>query len=55
MFDKKDNLFLEILMKHKKPFNDVMNKSLKYEMQLTPDIVRLKTMDIKVKKGKKNY
>jgi hypothetical protein len=54
MFDNIDNQFFEIILLNKHMFNDVMTKSLEYDLDITKDIVELKTPKIKVEhNGKK--
>lgn len=52
-FDKYDELFFDIILFNKTMFEDTMKKSLDYNLDITKEIMELKTTDIKVKhKGK---
>ncbi len=52
-FDKFDELFFDIVLSNTTMFKDTMTKSLEYKLDITKDIVALKTHDINVEyKGK---
>ena len=48
MFDKLDELFFSTILLNKQLFDDMMNKTLDYKLNLTKDIVQLKTPKIEV-------
>lgn len=48
MFDKLDELFFSTILLNKQLFDNTMDKSLEYKLNLTKDIVQLKTSKIEV-------
>lgn len=48
MFDKLDELFFSTILLNKQLFDNMMDKTLEYKLNLTKDIVQLKTSNIEV-------
>lgn len=48
MFDKLDELFFSTILLNKQLFDNTMDKTLEYKLNLTKDIVKLKTSKIEV-------
>lgn len=53
LFDKKDKTFFSIVLKYKKNYEDIMTKSLEYQINLNQDILELKKNTIEATKNNK--